>query len=43
MILETYCGSLKQFFRGRRFNDSEEVEVAIRELLRMKDPNFYRS
>jgi hypothetical protein len=40
---KTYCGSLKEFFWGRRFRDSEEVEVAIREWLRIQDSDFYRN
>jgi hypothetical protein len=34
-------GSLKQHLGGRRFHSSEEVEMAVRELLRMQQPDFY--
>jgi len=38
---KTYCGSLKQFLGGNRFRYNEEV--AIREWLRIQDPDFYRN
>jgi hypothetical protein len=35
-------GPLKQHFGGRRFHNNEEVEMALRDLLRMQEPYFYR-
>jgi hypothetical protein len=35
-------GSLKHHFGGRRFHSNEEVEMVVRELLRMQQPDFYR-
>jgi hypothetical protein len=34
-------GPLKQHFGGRRFHDNKE-EMAVRETLRMQEPDFYR-
>jgi hypothetical protein len=35
-------GPLKQHLRGRRFHSEEEVEMAVRDWLRMQEPDFYR-
>jgi hypothetical protein len=34
--------SLKQHLGGRRFQNNEKVEMAVREWLRKQDPGFYR-
>jgi hypothetical protein len=33
---------LKQQLAGRRFHSNEEAEMAVRGLLRMQEPDFYR-
>jgi hypothetical protein len=34
-------GPLKQHFGGSLFDDSQELEMAVRKLLRKKEPHFY--
>lgn len=39
--VEMEFGSLKQHVRGHRFYNNEEVEMHLRNWMRMQDPEFY--
>jgi hypothetical protein len=39
-VTEHLFGSLKQHVGGRRFDKNEEVEMAVRECLRIQEPDL---